>query len=144
METGLSEVSRAHHDLKCDLEGLLCIYNNKEAWYKQESETARKRLSEALYELRKVETTRRLLQEDITAVDANLEGVSRKYSHRENQLDALRQELKSELQWLQEVMGAVLPEGDNGSLDADIKQTLKEMLHQFCGTELCPEAKESG
>ncbi|XP_061577791.1 death-associated protein kinase 2 isoform X2 [Cololabis saira] len=143
METGLSEVSGAHHTLKCDLEALLCIYNDKESSYKQESETAKKQLSQAFYEFRKVEATRLLLQDDITAVDASLESINRKYNHRQSQLDALRQELKSELQWLEEVMGTLHPERKDGSLNGDVKQTLKELLHRFCATEPEHEAKRA-
>uniref|UniRef100_A0A3B4YQ77 non-specific serine/threonine protein kinase n=1 Tax=Seriola lalandi dorsalis TaxID=1841481 RepID=A0A3B4YQ77_SERLL len=78
METGLSEVAGSHHTLQGDLEALLSIYNDKEAWYKEESETARKQLSQIHYEFRKVEATRRLLQEDMKAVDASLESISGK------------------------------------------------------------------
>ncbi len=145
MEMGLSEVAGVHHTLQGDIEALLSIYNNKEAWYKEESETARKQLSQVRYEFRKVEATRRLLQEDMKAIDAGLESISGKYSQRQGQLDALRQELNSELQWLQEVMSSLHPEGANGgihssSLNTGVKQALKELLHQSCRREL--EAKQ--
>ncbi|XP_022046206.2 death-associated protein kinase 2 isoform X1 [Acanthochromis polyacanthus] len=148
METGLSEVAGAHHTLQGDIEALLSIYNDKEAWYKEESETARKQLSQACYEFRKVEATRRLLQEDMKTIDATLESISGKYNHRQSQLDSLRQELNSELQWLQEVMSSLHPDGANGSihsssLSTDVKQALKELLHQSCGGELRPEAEQS-
>lgn len=151
METGLSEVAEARHTLQGDIEALLSIYNDKEAWYKEESETARKQLSQVRYEFRKVEATRRLLQEDMKSIDASLESISGKYSQRQGQLDALRQELNSELQWLQEVMSSLHPEGANGSihsssssssLNTSVKQALKELLHQSCRRELCPEAKQ--
>ena len=145
METGLSEVAGAHHTLQGDIDALLSIYNDKEAWYKEESETTRKQLSQVRYEFRKVEATRRLLQEDMKAIDASLESISGKYSQRQSQLDALRQELNSELQWLQEVTSSLHPEGANGSilsssLNMDVKQALMELLHQSCRRELCPEA----
>lgn len=147
METGLSEVAGARHTLQGDIEALLSIYNDKEAWYKEESETARKQLSQVRYEFRKVEATRRLLQEDMKSIDASLESISGKYSQRQSQLDTLGQELNSELQWLQEVMSSLHPEGANSSihsssLNTDMKQALKELLHQSCRRELCPEAKQ--
>ncbi|XP_073327827.1 death-associated protein kinase 2 isoform X2 [Pagrus major] len=147
METGLSEVAGAHHTLQGDIDALLSIYNDKEAWYKEESEATRKQLSQVRYEFRKVEATRRLLQEDMKAIDASLESISGKYSQRQSQLDALRQELNSELQWLQEVMSSLHPEGANGSilsssLNMDVKQALMELLHQSCRRELCPEATQ--
>ncbi|KAJ4938515.1 hypothetical protein JOQ06_003130 [Pogonophryne albipinna] len=147
METRLSEVSEARHTLQGDVEALLSIYNDKEAWYKEESETARKQLSQVHYEFRKVEATRRLLQEDVKIIDASLESISGKYSHRESQLDALRQELNSELQWLQEVMSSLHPEGANGSIlsssssmNTDVRQGL---LHQSCRRQLHPEDKQT-
>lgn len=147
MQTGLSEVAGARHTLQGDIEALLAIYNDKEVWYKEESETARKQLSQICYEFRKVEATRRLLQEDMKAVDASLESISGKYQQRQSQLDTLRQELNCELQWLQEVTSSLHPEGANGSihgssLNTDVKQALKELLHQSCGGELCTEAKQ--
>lgn len=147
METGLSEVAGAHHTLQRDIEALLSIYNDKEAWYKEESETARKQLSQVHYEFRKVEANRRLLQEDMKAVDASLESISGKQNQRQSQLDTLRQELNSEMQWLQEVMSSLHPEGANGSihsssLNMDVKQALKELLHQSCRGELCPQGKQ--
>ncbi|XP_045894631.1 death-associated protein kinase 2 isoform X1 [Micropterus dolomieu] len=123
METGLSEVARAHHALQGDIEALLSIYNDKEAWYKEESETARKQLSQIHYDFHKVEATRRLLQEDVKAIDASLESVSGKYSQRQIQLDALRQELNSELQWLQEVMSSLQLDGANSSIHSSSLNT---------------------
>lgn len=148
METQVSEVAGAHHTLQGDIEALLAIYNDKETWYKEESETTRKQLSQVHYEFRKVETQRRQLQEDMKAIDASLESVNGKYSQRQSQLDALRQELNSELQWLQEVTGSLHLEGaSNGvlatSLNTGVKQALAELLHQSCRRELCPEAKQA-
>uniref|UniRef100_UPI0037E94D41 death-associated protein kinase 2 isoform X2 n=1 Tax=Semicossyphus pulcher TaxID=241346 RepID=UPI0037E94D41 len=147
MKTGLSEVAGARHTLQGDIEALLSIYNDKETWYKEESETARKQLSQVHYEFRKVEATRRLLQDDMKAIDVSLESISGKYTQRQSQLDDLRQELNSELQWLQEVMSSLHPEGANGSLhssslNTDMRQALKELLHPACRRELCPDAKQ--
>lgn len=148
METQVSEVAGAHHTLQVDIEALLSIYNDKETWYKEESETTRKQLSQVRYEFRKVEAQRRQLQEDMKAIDASLESMNGKYSQRQSQLDALRQELNSELQWLQEVMGSLRPDGASngilaGSPNTDVKQALAELLHQSCRRELCAEAKQA-
>ena len=146
METGLSEVAGAHHTLQGDMEALLSIYNDKEAWYKEESEAARKQLSQVRYEFRKVEATRRLLQEDVKVVEADLESISGKYNQRQSQMDALRLELDSEMLWLQDVMSSLHPGGagsvHSSSLNMDVKQALRELLSQSCGGELCPEAQQ--
>lgn len=147
METCLSEVSGSHHTLQGDIEALVSIYNDKETWYKEESENARKQLSKVHYEFRKVEAARKLLQEDINAEDASLGSISRKYNERQSQLDTLRQELNSELQWMQETMSSLHPQGANGgihssSLNMGMRQALKELLHQSCGGEMCNVAEQ--
>ncbi|XP_053740856.1 death-associated protein kinase 2 isoform X1 [Synchiropus splendidus] len=149
MESGLTEVAGAHHTLQEDIEALLSIYNEKESWYKEESETARKQLSQVHYEFRKVESSRKLLQEDMRGVNACLQSISTKYQQRQSQLDGLRQELNSELQWLQGVVSSFHPEAASGSIHASslsngvtsgVKQALKELLQQTCRTDLSPEA----
>ncbi|KAM9808191.1 death-associated protein kinase 2 [Neosynchiropus ocellatus] len=149
MESGLTEVAGAHHTLQEDIEALLSIYNEKESWYKEESETARKQLSQVHYEFRKVESSRKLLQEDMRGVNACLQSISTKYQQRQSQLDGLRQELNSELQWLQDVVSSFHPEGASGSIHGSslsngvtsgVKQALKELLQQTCRADLCPEA----
>lgn len=146
LEVGISEVAEAHRTLQGDMEALVSIYTGKEAWYKEESESARKHLSQVRYEFRKVEAQRRQLQEDLQDVDAGLGSISGKYSQRQRQLDSLRQELNSELQWLQEVMSSLHPEGSGavlgGGLNTDVKQALAELLCHSCRRELRPEAKQ--
>ncbi|XP_013858893.1 death-associated protein kinase 2 [Austrofundulus limnaeus] len=101
LDAGISGVVGANHALRHDVEALLSIYNDREARYEQEGEAAKKRLSQARRELRAVEAARLLLQEDVKAVDASLENINGKFKQRQSQLDTLRQELDSELQWLQ-------------------------------------------
>lgn len=144
---GVSEVAEVRHILQGDIEALLPTCNEVEAWYKAESETAKKQLSQVRYEFRKVESTRRRLQEDTMAVGDGLESVGGKYSRRQGQLDALRQQLSSELQWLQEGMTSLQPDGASSilgrSLNTEVKQALVEVLHQSCGGGLCSEAKQT-
>ncbi|KAM9754265.1 death-associated protein kinase 2 isoform 1-T2 [Menidia menidia] len=141
MEAGLSEVAGDHHALQCDIEALLTVYNHKEARYHEEREAVRKQLSQAAYEFQKVEATRRRLREDIKVVDAGLENISGKYEHRQSQLDALRRELSSELQWLRGVLGSQLAEGaGSGGRSSSITRALMDVLQPSCGAELCPEA----
>lgn len=146
METGLASVAEAHHSLQGDLESLLSIYNEKGAWYKEEGEAARKQLSQVRYEFRKVEATRRMLQEEIGTVDDCLENISGKYRQRQKHLSSLRQELLTQLQWMQEVIGSLQAEraGGHTHLSHEVGQALKELLSMACGGELCsvPNAKQ--
>lgn len=145
METGVSEVAEAHCTLQGDMEALLSIYTSKEAWYREESESARKHLSQVRYQCRKVEAQRRRLQEDLRDMEAGLGSISGTFSQRQGQLDSLRLELDSELRWLQEVMSSLHPEGAEGALsgglDSDVKQALSELLQHSCRGELRPEGR---
>ncbi|XP_019731488.1 death-associated protein kinase 2 isoform X2 [Hippocampus comes] len=127
METEVTQVAGARHTLQSDLEALLAIYDDKEIWYKQQSETTRKQLSQVRYEYRKVEATRKLLRADLTGVRTTLETIGGKYQQRQSQLEALRHELNSELQWLQEVVHFLDPPGAHGS---SLHTALKELLQQ--------------
>lgn len=146
MEVGVSEVAEAHRTLQGDMEALLSVYTGKEAWYKEESESARKRLSQVRYEFRKVEAQRRQVQEDLQDIDAGLGSVGGKFSQRQSQLDSLRQELNSELQWIKGLMSSLHPEGAggalSGALNTDVKQALAELLHQSRRRDLRPDAKQ--
>uniref|UniRef100_A0A8C6LMI0 non-specific serine/threonine protein kinase n=1 Tax=Nothobranchius furzeri TaxID=105023 RepID=A0A8C6LMI0_NOTFU len=144
MEAELSEVSGANRTLQCDVEALISIYNNKEARCKEESDAVRKQLSQTCYEIHNVETSRRLLQQDIKALDISVESISRKFNQRQSQLDALRQELNSELHWLQELIGPLHPDGSNdGFQSTNVKKAMMELLHQSCRAELHPETKQA-
>lgn len=122
MEVGVSEVAEAHRTLQGHMEALLSIYTGKEARFKEESESARKHLSQVRYEFRKVEAQRRQLQEDLQDVDAGLGSLQGKHRQRQRQLDALRTELNEELQWLQELLSCLQPEG-SGAAAASLLQT---------------------
>ncbi|XP_030621829.1 death-associated protein kinase 2 isoform X3 [Chanos chanos] len=150
METGLEEVTEARESLQGDIEALLSIYNEKEAWYKEENESVRQSLSQLRYEFRKAEAVRKGLQEDLRAADASLAGISGRYLERQTHLSSLRQELNAELRWLQEVMSSLRGEGGNGhsainsftpGLNNEVNEALKELLNRACGGELCSGAK---
>uniref|UniRef100_A0A8B9KM15 non-specific serine/threonine protein kinase n=1 Tax=Astyanax mexicanus TaxID=7994 RepID=A0A8B9KM15_ASTMX len=107
IETGLAEVAKKRESLHGDTEALLSIYNEKEAWYKEESESVRQGFTQVRYELRNVEELRKGVQEDLRATDANLTSISDRYLERQAHLSALREELDAELSWLQDVLGSL-------------------------------------
>lgn len=148
MEAGLTGVAGAHRSLQGDVDALLSIYSEKEAWYKQEGESARKQLSQVRYEFRKVESARRLLQEDVRALDTSLEGLGARYQQRQGHLGALREEVTAELRWLQEVTGPLhhqgaqapggLTQGSSSLGYNSVNQALKSLLSHACGEALGP------
>ncbi|XP_057692117.1 death-associated protein kinase 3 isoform X2 [Corythoichthys intestinalis] len=136
LETEVKQVAGVHRSLRGDLETLLAVFDDKEAWYKEENESNRKQLSQVVYEYRTVEATRRLLREDVTGLGTALDSISGKYQQRQSQMDALRLELNSELQWLQEVVHYLDPQRAHSS---NLAEVLKEQPHQ---KELHPVAQQ--
>ncbi|XP_023674118.1 death-associated protein kinase 2 isoform X1 [Paramormyrops kingsleyae] len=145
METSFDDIAGLHDSLQEDIDALVSIYNEKDSWYKEESEHVRHELSQIRYEFRKVETMKKHLQDDIKSVDANLSRIDEKYKDRKSHLDSLRQELSSELVWIQEVITSFQVDVGNRSytntnlssvFNNDINQALKELLQQSCGEEI--------
>uniref|UniRef100_A0A3Q3GRA7 non-specific serine/threonine protein kinase n=1 Tax=Labrus bergylta TaxID=56723 RepID=A0A3Q3GRA7_9LABR len=145
MESSFVSLAAAHDSLQEDIDTMVSVYNEKEAWYKEESEGVRHELSQIRYEFRKVEAFKRSLQDDMQAFSSSLSAVNSRYQERQNHLDALRLELNNELQWVQEVMGSFPLDGSGGGytncnfstvFNNDVNEALKELLNRSCGGEL--------
>ncbi|KAM4829743.1 death-associated protein kinase 2 isoform 4-T10 [Thomomys bottae] len=135
VDEGCRALAEAHDILQDDVEALVSIYNEKEAWYREEKESARHDLSQLKYEFRKVESWKRLLREDIQVTGSSLRGVARKLDHLQAQFEALRREVSADLQWIQELVGSFqLESGDTdgpGSMFCqDASESLSELLHR--------------
>ncbi|XP_069851136.1 death-associated protein kinase 3-like [Dipodomys merriami] len=135
VDQGCRDLAEAHDTLQDDVEALVSIYNEKEAWYREENEKARHDLSQLRYEFRKVKSLKRLLREDIQVAGSSLGGVARKLDHLQAQFEALRREVSADLQWMQELVGGFQPEsGDTdgrGSVFCpDASESLSELLHR--------------
>ncbi|XP_067292244.1 death-associated protein kinase 2 isoform X2 [Pseudorasbora parva] len=147
VEMGLENVAQKRESLQNDIEALLSVYSEKETWYKEESESIRQEISQVRFEFRKAEALRKGIQEDLRTTDANLASIDRRYLTREAHLNSLRQELNSELRWLQEVMGSLSGEagsrglGSISALNNEVNEALKELLSRAFGGELCPRAQ---
>lgn len=141
MDNDLEEVAQKRESLQEDVDALLSIYNEKEAWYREESSSVGQGLSQLRYEFRKAEVRRKDLQEDIKATEANLDVISSRYLERQTQLNSLSEELNTELRWLQELMSSFNGEVENGErcstpdLNNQVNEALKEMLSRTCGEE---------
>lgn len=145
MESSFVSLAAAHDSLQEDIDAMVSIYNEKEAWYKEESEGVRHELSQIRYEFRKVEAFKRSLQDDMQVFSSSLGAVSSRYQERQNHFDALRMELSNELKWVQEVMGSFPRDGGGGGYPScsfstvfnnDVNEALKELLNRPCGGEL--------
>ncbi|KAM6980401.1 death-associated protein kinase 3-like [Aplochiton taeniatus] len=146
MEGSFGSLAMVHDSLQEDIDALVSIYNEKEAWYKEESESVRHELSQIRYEFRKVEALKRTLQEDMRAMDVNISAASARYQERRDHFDSLRQELSNELKWVQEVVGSFPVDGVGGGgytncnfttvFNNDVNEALKELLNHSCGGDL--------
>ncbi|XP_058485325.1 death-associated protein kinase 2a [Solea solea] len=145
MESSFTDLASAHDTLQEDIDAMVSIYNDKEAWYKEESEGVRHELSQIRYEFRKVEALKRGLQDDMQVFSCSLTAISSRYNERLSHFDALRLELSNELKWVQEVMASFPMDGGSGRypncnfstvFNNDVNEALKELLNRSCGGEL--------
>lgn len=144
MEQGFSALAVSHDSLQEDIDALVSIYNEKEAWYKEEHETARHELSQLKYEYRKIESMKKHLQDDIRAVGTNLSAVTGKYVDLQSHYEALCQEVSEELRWIQDFTSSLQLENGSETFAAgnvgtvfnkDINESLMELLNRSCCEE---------
>ncbi|XP_047436373.1 death-associated protein kinase 2a [Mugil cephalus] len=151
METSFTSLAAAHDSLQEDIDAMVSIYNEKEAWYKEESEGVRHELSQIRYEFRKVEALKRSLQEDMRSFSCSLDAVGDRYRDRQLHLDALHLDLSNQLKWVQEALGSFpLDRGGGGGgggggfsscsfssvFNNEVNEALKELLSRSCGGEI--------
>uniref|UniRef100_A0A3Q2XK41 non-specific serine/threonine protein kinase n=2 Tax=Hippocampus comes TaxID=109280 RepID=A0A3Q2XK41_HIPCM len=141
MERSFLTLTASHDSLQEDIDAMVSIYNEKEAWYKEQSEGVRHELSQIRYEFRKVESLKKNLKDEMQSFSSSLSGISSRYQERQNHFDALKQELSNELTWLQEVMGSS-PNDAGGDyhignlttvFNNEVNEALKELLNRSCG-----------
>lgn len=139
MERSFGTMAASHDSLREDIDALVSIYNEKEAWYKEEHESMRHELSQLKYEYRKVESLKKHLQEDIRAVGASLASVTGKYLGLQGQYEALSKEVSEELKWLQDWTSTLqldpgpYSRGDfSSACNKDLSESLMELLNRSC------------
>ncbi|ETE73049.1 Death-associated protein kinase 2 [Ophiophagus hannah] len=106
MEKSFGALAASHDSLQGDMDALVSIYNEKEAWYKEEHESVKHELSQLKYEHRKIDSLKKHLKEDVQAAGANLAGVAGRYTGLQSHYELLSKELSEELQWIQGLMGS--------------------------------------
>ncbi|NWX13444.1 DAPK3 kinase, partial [Aegotheles bennettii] len=142
MERGFSSLATSHDSLQEDIDALVSIYNEKEAWYKEENESVRHKLSQLKYEYRKIESLKRHLQDDIKTVGTSLTGITGKYADLQSQYESLSQELSEELKWIQDLMSSFQLENEtcvNGNFDSVFNKDINESLMDLLNRSRCEE-----
>ncbi|XP_062402545.1 death-associated protein kinase 2 [Sardina pilchardus] len=137
MEAGVAGARARREALQGHVEALLSACGQRQAWLREGGEAVRQELSRARHQLRQAEATRHGLRQELRATDASLRSVGQRYLERQTHMSALRQELTSELCWMQEV---VVMSGEHMPFGSDVSEALKELLSHACGAELCSEA----
>ncbi|NXF84361.1 DAPK3 kinase, partial [Sclerurus mexicanus] len=141
-ERGCGALAASHDSLQEDIDALVSIYNEKEAWYKEENESVRHKLSQLRYECRKIEALQRHLQDEIRAMDTGVTGMAGKYTDLQGHYESLRQELAQELKWIQDLMsGFQLENGAcvNGNCDSVCDKHINESLMELLNRSRCEE-----
>lgn len=148
VDKGCHALAGAHDTLQDDVEALVAIYNEKEAWYREENENARHNLSQLKYEFRKVESLKKLLREDIQTTGASLGGMARKLDHLQVQFEALRQQLSADVQWMQELVSSFQLESRNtdgyglgSAFHQNTSESLSELLNRSHTEEILASLK---
>lgn len=140
MEKSVGTLAASQDSLQGDIDALVSIYNEKEAWYKEEHESVKHELSQLKYEYRKIDSLKKHLKEDVQAVGANLAGVAGRYIGLQSHYERLSKELSEELQWIQDLMGNFWSEGSDegyapGSFGCVFQKDLNELLNRSCYEE---------
>uniref|UniRef100_A0A8C2P0N5 non-specific serine/threonine protein kinase n=1 Tax=Capra hircus TaxID=9925 RepID=A0A8C2P0N5_CAPHI len=100
---GLEHSRRLFHE---DLEALTAIYEEKEAWYREENESLGQDLRRLRQELHKTEALQRQAQEEAKGALLGASGLKRRFSRLENRYEALAKQVASEMRF---VAGPIAP-----------------------------------
>nr|KAF6479612.1 death associated protein kinase 3 [Molossus molossus] len=101
---GLEHSRRLFHE---DIEALTAIYEEKEAWYREENESIGQDLRRLRQELHKTEALQRQAQEEAKGALLGASGLKRRFSRLENRYEALAKQVASEMRFVQDLVRAM-------------------------------------
>ncbi|KAB0396899.1 hypothetical protein E2I00_009814 [Balaenoptera physalus] len=101
---GLEHSRRLFHE---DIEALTAIYEEKEAWYREENESIGQDLRRLRQELHKTEALQRQAQEEAKGALLGASGLRRRFSRLENRYEALAKQVASEMLFVQDLVRAM-------------------------------------
>ncbi|NXC91819.1 DAPK3 kinase, partial [Cercotrichas coryphoeus] len=106
-EESLRELERNKKSFREDIEALLSIYEEKEAWYKEENESISQDLRQIRQELHKTEALKKQAQEETRGVVQAANGLRRRYRKLENHYEALAKQVATEMKFVQELVWSI-------------------------------------
>ena len=106
-EEGLRDLERNQRSCRDDVAALLSIYEEKEAWYKEENLSIASDLGTVRQELQRAQTQRRQSQEEARAAMLAANALKRKFGRLENRYEALAEQVASEVRWVEDLVRSV-------------------------------------
>lgn len=106
-EEALRQLERNRRACRDDVTALASIFEEKEGWYREESEGMGAELSRIRAELQLTQSQRRQNQEDVRTATLAANAVKRKFTRLQGRYDALAQQLASEVHWVEELVRSV-------------------------------------
>uniref|UniRef100_A0A8C0Y125 Protein kinase domain-containing protein n=1 Tax=Castor canadensis TaxID=51338 RepID=A0A8C0Y125_CASCN len=106
-EDGLRELERGRRLCREDVEALTAIYEEKEAWYREESDSIGQDLRRLRQELHRTEALQRQAQEEARGALLGAGGLKRRFSRLENRYEALAKQVASEVRFVQDLVRAL-------------------------------------
>ncbi|XP_026144628.1 death-associated protein kinase 3-like [Carassius auratus] len=114
-EEGLRELEKNQRSCAEDVAALLSIYEEKESWYKEESESIAADLNQIKQELQRAQALRRQSQEETRAAMLSANALKRKFGRLENRYEVLAEQMSSEVRWVEELVRSISAENDTRS-----------------------------
>lgn len=94
---------------------LRSIYEEKEGWYREESESVATELGRVRVELQKAQTQRRQSQEEARAATLAANALKRRFGRLEGRYEALAQQVAAEMRWVEELLRSCSTEAEERS-----------------------------
>nr|XP_057925131.1 death-associated protein kinase 3 [Doryrhamphus excisus] len=111
-EEGLKDLERNQRSCREDVAALLSIYEEKEAWYKEESQSISGDLSGIRQELQRTQAQRKKSQEDARLATQSANILKRKFGRLESRYESLAEQVASEVRWVEELVRSISAEKD--------------------------------
>lgn len=106
-EEGLRELARGRRLCHDDVDALRAIYEEKEAWYREEHASLGQDLRRLRQELHTTAALQRQAQEEARGALLGASGLRRRFSRLENRYEALAEQVAAEVRFVQDLVRAL-------------------------------------
>ncbi|XP_037391245.1 death-associated protein kinase 3 [Pygocentrus nattereri] len=103
-EEGLRRLQQSQRSCRDDVAALRSIYEEKEGWYREESESVAAELGRVRSELQRAQAQRRQSQEEARAATLAANALKRRFGRLESRYESLAQQVAAEVRWVEELL----------------------------------------